>query len=136
MYSYNGNFEDILETYNQLTEEEKYFICEKELVDLKSNIYRRIYCLDNENCGYIELYKLRDDKSVYLVFALKKQFRGKGIFQRMLNETLEYVKDNNISNKVIWTSNVKNVISEHLAIKNGFIEYTCDGKIKEFYKDI
>lgn len=96
---------------------------------LKKNIYKTksaIYC-KNHPVGYIEvskIYEMENKSVVYISCATIKEKRKHGF----MNEVILKVSDNILTDKVevidevIGVIDIKNIASQNLAIKSGFID--------------
>jgi RimJ/RimL family protein N-acetyltransferase len=85
--------------------------------------YRKIYKINNRIAGFVDLYKFPEDKDkVVLVYAISPKFRGKGLANKLIQDTIEFVRNDKNINSIIWRTDKRNDASNYLAKKfNGYL---------------
>lgn len=115
------NFEDVLQIWNSLSEEEKLMICNTEFDNSPYVKYRRVLIKDDIPVSFLELYVLPHyPNSAYIVVATNPNYRNKGYSKILVKMAEEY---NLVSKKYlefIWKTDLKNEKSKKVAKKLGY----------------
>lgn len=113
--------------YDSLTQDDKDLMMGKgsSFKNTPNIYYRKIY-MDSDNktpTGFTDLYKFPKDKdTVVLVYAVHDNFRGKGLANKIIQDTISFCKKDKNINTIIWRTDKENSASNYLAKK-------FDGKI-------
>jgi GNAT superfamily N-acetyltransferase/biotin carboxyl carrier protein len=105
-----ASFEDTVEVYNSLSSIEKKYIAPDGTFDDSPYLaYRKVEYYNKKPIGFIELYRERDDASIAL--AVKKEFRKKGIAKKLMNNAIDWAKQNKLNNLLykVETDNFKSI---------------------------
>ena len=98
----SNNYEDALEVFESLTDEEKNFVSHRGIfVDSDRIIFRHIEYDKKKPIAFIDLYKDTENNDGIIVYAIKKEYRNKGLAKKLLDIAIDYAKnDGNITNLV------------------------------------
>ena len=103
-------FEDTVEVYNSLSSREKKYIAPDGTFDDSPYLaYRKVEYYNKKPIGFIELYRERNEASIAL--AVKKEFRKKGIAKKLMNNAIDWAKQNKLNNLLykVETDNFKSI---------------------------
>lgn len=88
---------------------------------------------NNKFVGTIDIWKTNKKNFRTCVgYAIKKEFRGKGIATTALKKTLKFIKDDMNMHCVEATAHPKNIGSQKVLLKNGFVKV---GLMKDYHFD-
>lgn len=105
-----ASFEDTVEVYNSLSSREKKYIAPDGTFDDSPYLaYRKVEYYNKKPIGFIELYRERNEASIAL--AVKKEFRKKGIAKKLMNNAIDWAKQNKLNNLLykVETDNFKSI---------------------------
>lgn len=129
----SDNFEDVLQVWNSLSEEEKLMICNTEFDNSPYVKYRRVLIKDDIPVSFLELYVLPNyPNSAYVVVATNPNYRNKG-YSKFL---VRMAENDNIKTKkyseFIWKTDSENKKSKCIAEKLGY-KFTSKNNLQKFF---
>ena len=130
---YKDSYEDALEVFESLTDEEKKFVTHNStFVDSDRIIFRHVEYKKEEPIAFVDIYTGDPDEGV-IVYAIKKKYRGSGLSSKLLDTAIDHVKNKTTLNKLIYKVDSKNKPSLNIvkslpdfkltSSKNNSIEY-------------
>ena len=134
----DGNFEDTLNVYDTLTEDEQKIYGSRSKKESEYLIFRKVAYTKNTGIpvGYIQLddsSKVYNDpnlKDVNIGIIIRKEFRGSGLSVILIKEAIKWFKTTDIET-MSYIIRYGNEASERLAKKCGFVLFRDDKEAKE-----
>ena len=115
------DFDDAKEIMDSLSKEDKENSgMNHEYTDSNRIKFRYIERRDGKPVAFIDLYPFNNsDSVVYLLLAVKKEYRKQGFTKILLSKAIEWCKKNKIK-KIKWYCEKSNEASYKSALANGF----------------
>lgn len=129
-FAYKNIFPDIKQIVDTLSHKELLYICGGEFRNSPNVIYRDISYVDGSPAAFIDVYYIPEthrqkiiDNQADIVFACKKEYRGKGLISKLIAKMLSEFSSNKKYTKynLLWTVDNNNRASIELAKKFGFV---------------
>lgn len=117
--SFSSEFKDIKEIVNSLSNKELLYICNGNFVDSPYVKYRECIKIDNKSVGFIELYELEGEESLFITIVVKKEYRGMKLANILLDRMFNYYSDKK-HYPFMWRADKENINSIKLAEKYNF----------------
>jgi ribosomal-protein-alanine N-acetyltransferase len=119
-------------TYSNIDEVKKEIKRFKKMNE-KGLAYIFIILKDKKFAGTIDIWKINKKNFRTCVgYAVKKEFRGKGVASTALKKALKFIKEEMKMHAVEATAHPKNIASQKVLLKNGF---TKIGLMKDYHFD-
>ena len=108
---YKDSYEDALEVFESLSDEEKKYVTHNStFVDSDRIIFRHVEYNKKEPIAFIDIYTGDPDEGV-IVYAIKKKYRGKNLSSKLLDIAISHVKNNTTLTKLVYKVDSKNTPS-------------------------
>lgn len=133
------SYQDAKYIYDSLSDQEKNYMSPSgRFIDSPHLVYRYIHRESGQPVGMIECYpyNMKSKISVFMIYAVKKEYRGKGITGYMVNHMIQWLRSNTDFKKVIYRVDSNNQTSIRSAQKIGFKLKTKGKSYLSFYRDI
>lgn len=133
------SYQDAKYIYDNLSDTEKNYMSPSgRFVDSPMLVYRYVHKVDNQPVGMIECYPYNGKSkiSVFMIYAVKKEYRGQGIAGYMVNHMNQWLRSNTDYKKIIYRVDSNNQASIRSAQKLGFKLQTKGKSYLSFYKEI
>jgi len=75
----------------------------QEYIEVGSKLLTFVADIDNDHIGFIVLKKLNNDEVELYVLGIKRNHHRKGIGRKLVNETINYCKANDIKRIIVMT---------------------------------
>jgi RimJ/RimL family protein N-acetyltransferase len=112
------SYKDALAIFDSLTEKEKQWVAHGDYKDSPYTCYRKIYKVDGENAGFIDIMTYLRDQLI-ITTAVKKEFRRRGLTGTMVSDAVKFFTGSRFKT-MIWRASTDNAISNDAAKKYGF----------------
>ena len=105
-------YKKVLDIYNKLPKEQQLYVAPSgKFVDSPRLLDR--YVLEKQK-GFIEAYSTQNPEEAFITLAVDPEFRGKGLGKRLVNESLNRLKNKGIKN-ILYKVDNENKASKNLA---------------------
>ena len=130
-----GDYDDIVKIFKDLSKKEKGYLSPNHpdrYIDSPYAIYRKIEYKDSKPIGFIELLKFKKLNNIpEISFAVSKDWRGKGISEKLFKSAVDYCKANG-EKYILWVCDKDNIASNKFAEKHGFELHAVNDKENEY----
>lgn len=124
---FHCSFDDIMKLINSMDKDDILKFSSGNFKDSPYSIYRNIK-YSGKYGGFIECYNT-SGRSAYVVIAVQKEARGKGLASQLVNQMIKEID----ADTIIWRCSTENPASYKLAEKFGF-KLTSESKNQKIYK--
>lgn len=118
---FKSRFKDVKKIVDQLDKADLYYICNGEFKDSPYVVYRDIKHIGSNPVGFIDVYAF-DKRNMYIVLAVLKEHRGKGIAKELVRKMERDIDVESIK-YLVWKTDRDNTASQKLARQLGYTLY-------------
>ena len=129
---FRSKFPDVKSIADKLDKDDLYRICGGDFKDSPYIVYRDIHYENNQPVGFIDVYSF-DEQNMYIVLAILKEYRGKGIAQKLVSKMERNINVKSIK-YIVWKTDKDNISSQKLAVKMGYKFYHHTKTSKSYMK--
>lgn len=118
---FKSRFKDIKKIVDRLDKADLYYICNGEFKDSPYVVYRDIKYIGSNPVGFIDVYAF-DERNMYIVLAVLKEYRGRGIAKELVKKMEKNIDVKTIK-YLVWKTDRSNIVSQKLARQLGYRLY-------------